>query len=137
MLACWSVWILSTSIKMKTYELFQGEELNIAEKIQQRRLQMLIHSCIYYEFNGNVISDRQFDMWAKELVKLQTDYPEIAKQIDWADAFEGFDGSTGFDLPIKDEWVQRKAKKIMGCKRPKEEARSTIKKEVKKKGRLF
>ena len=83
---------LLTSIEMKTYELFQGEELNIAEKIQQRRLQMLIHSCIYYEFNRNVISDRQFDIWAKELVQLQKDYPEIAKQVDWAEAFEGFDG---------------------------------------------
>ena len=122
---------LLTSTKMKTYELFQGEELNIAEKIQQRRLQMLIHSCIYYEFNRNVISDRQFDIWAKELVQLQKDYPEIAKQVDWAEAFEGFDGSTGFDLPIKDKWVMNKARQICGAKKPKEEARSTIKKEVK------
>lgn len=122
---------------MKTYELFEGEQLQIAEKIQQRRLQMLIHSCIYYEFNRNVISDRQFDIWAKELVQLQKDYPEIAKQIDWAEAFEGFDGSTGFDLPIKDEWVQSKARKICNSNRPKEEARSTIKQEIRKKGRLF
>ena len=122
---------------MKTYELFRGEELNIAEKIQQRRLQILIHSCIYYEFNRNVISDRQFDIWAKELVQLQKDYPEIAKQVDWAEAFEGFDGSTGFDLPIKDKWVQNKARKICSSKCPKEEARSTIKQETRKKGRLF
>lgn len=128
---------LDPFLKMKTYELFQCEELNIAEKIQQRRLQILIHSCIYYEYNGNVISDRQFDIWAKELVKLQADYPDIAKQVDWAEAFEGFDGSTGFDLPIKDEWVVKKAKKIMGSRKPKETARSTIKKEVKKKGHLF
>ena len=122
---------------MKTYEVFEGEELKIAEKIQQRRLQILIHSCIYYEFNKNVISDRQFDIWAKELVQLQKDYPEIAKQVDWSEAFEGFDGSTGFDLPIKDTWVMNKAKKICSSKRPKEEARSTIKQEIRKKGRLF
>lgn len=119
---------------MNTYEIFQDEELNIAELIQQRRLQILIHSCIYYEFNRNVISDRQFDMWAKELVKLQADYPDIAKQVDWAEAFEGFDGSTGFDLPIKDEWVQSKAKKIMGGKKSDREVKQQ---EVRKKGRLF
>ena len=119
----------------KTYELFKGEELNIAELIQQRRLQILVHSCIYYEYNRNVISDRQFDIWAKELVQLQKDYPEIAEQVIWAEAFEGFDGSTGFDLPFTDDWVMNKASRL--CEgnitiKPKEE-----KKEVRKKGRLF
>ena len=108
---------------MNTYELYQGKQLEIAEKIQQRRLQMLIHSCIYYEYNGNVISDRQFDLWAKELVQLQTDYPDIADSVIWADAFKGFDGSTGFDLPIKDKWVMAKAKNILGSKKPKETAK--------------
>ena len=42
-----------------TYDLFSGNELQVAEKIQQRRLQLLIHSCIYYEFNQNLISDKQ------------------------------------------------------------------------------
>ena len=119
----------------KTYELFKGEELNIAELIQQRRLQILIHSCIYYEYNRNVISDRQFDIWAKELVRLQKDYPEIAKQVIWAEAFEGFDGSTGFDLPFTDDWVMNKASRLYEGNitiKPKEE-----KKEVRKKGRLF
>ena len=50
-----------------TYDLFSGNELQVAEKIQQRRLQLLIHSCIYYEFNQNLISDKQWDEWAKEL----------------------------------------------------------------------
>lgn len=93
----------------RTYELFSGQELVIAEKIQQRRLQILVHSCIYYELNGSVISDRQWDTWAKELVALQKKYPTIAAQVVWADAFANFDGTTGFNLPIKDEWVMKKA----------------------------
>jgi hypothetical protein len=117
---------------MKTYELFEGEELNIAEKIQQRRLQILVHSCIYYEYNKNIISDRQFDIWGKELVQLQKDYPDIASQIIYADAFEGFDASTGFDLPIRDEWVMKKASKLCGLKTKTEQ-----KQEIRKKGRLF
>lgn len=99
---------------MNTYDIFSGEELKIAEKIQQRRLQMLVHSCIYYELNKNSISDRDWDRYARELVKLQNDYPHIADKVIWADAFKDFDGTTGFNLPLKDEWVMMKAMKICG-----------------------
>jgi len=112
-----------------TYELFTGKDLEIAELIQQRRFQILIHSCIYYQFNGNLISDKQFDSWARELAQLQLDYPEIAKQVLYAEEFDGFDGTTGFDLPLENEWVMKKAQKLMGKSVPK-------KKEVKK-GSLF
>ena len=66
---------------MKTYEIFTGDELRIAEKIQQRRYQMLIHSCIYYELDQNVFSDAQWNKWAKELRDLQKKYTEISKQV--------------------------------------------------------
>ena len=115
-----------------TYDLFKGDKLKIAEKIQQRRLQILIHSCLYYEFNTNVVADAVWDKWAKELVKLQSDYPDIAKQVMYAEAFKEFDGSTGFDLPIKDEWVCKKAMQIGKCGKKKEVARKP-----KKKGALF
>ena len=62
----------------KTYELFTGKDLEIAEKIQQRRYQMLIHSCLYYHLNQNVISDKQWDAWARELRDLQNEYPDIS-----------------------------------------------------------
>ena len=123
----------------KTYELFTGKELEIAELIQQRRFQILIHSCIYYHFNSNLISDKQFDSWARELAQLQIDYPEIASQVTYAEYFEGFDGTTGFDLPLENEWVMQKASQIMGKAKPKkkiERKGSPI--EVKRKpGRLF
>lgn len=113
-----------------TYEVFKGKDLEIAEKIQQRRLQILVHSCIYYEYNQNLVSDKVWDKWAKELVKLQKEYPAIEKGVIWADAFAGFDGSTGFDLPIKDEWVMKKASQLCKCAVKKTE-------KPKKGGRLF
>lgn len=113
----------------KTYEIFQGEELKVAELIQQRRLQLLVHSCIYYELNKNLIPDLTWDRWARELVKLQEQYPDIAKEVIYADAFLGFDGSTGFDLPIRDDWVIMKAKQL--CRGKQEQKKKS------KGGRLF
>lgn len=95
---------------MKTYELFAGEDLRIAELIQQRRLQMLVHSCLYYEMNITKIDDATWDKWARELRALQEQYPDIAKQVIWSDAFKDWDASTGAFLPLKDEWVMRKAR---------------------------
>ena len=120
---------------MNTYDIFNGQELVIAEKIQQRRLQILVHSCIYYELNTSIITDQQWDTWAKELVSLQKQYPKIAEQVIWQDAFKDFDGSTGFNLPVKDAWVMRKAAQL--AKRgitKKDEKPKPVKK---KKGRLF
>jgi len=86
---------------------------NIAELIQQRRLQMLVHSCIYYHLNRNIISDRQWDKWARELVELQSKYPEISKKVIWYEAFKDWDASTGAFLPITDEWVVQKAHYVL------------------------
>lgn len=120
---------------IRTYELFKGKDLEIAEKIQQRRLQLLVHSCIYYELNRNIVSDKVWDTWAKELVKLQAQHPLIAKEVMYAKEFMGFDGSTGFDLPIRDEWVMQKARKLCGMSEPKTKTKDNPK--TKKGGRLF
>lgn len=80
---------------MALYDIYKGEELKIAEKIQQRRYQMLVHSYIYYEMNENIISDSQWSQWAMELASLQSKYPSIAKQVIYAEDFEGWDGSSG------------------------------------------
>lgn len=119
---------------INTYDLFSGEELEIAERIQQRRIQLLVHSCIYYELDSNVISDMQWDTWARELRDLQSKYPSIARQVMWSDAFDGWDASTGAFLPIKDEWVMKKAILLVG--KPKKIKK---KEEIKKKatGMLF
>ena len=98
---------------VRNYDIFKGEDLAIADKILQRRLQMLIHSCLYYHLNFNIISDKKYDEWAKELKKLQDDNPDISKKVWWAKDFEGYDPSSGFYLPYTDPWVVEKAVQLM------------------------
>lgn len=119
---------------LRLYDIFTGNDLKVAEKIQQRRLQMLIHSCIYYELDGNIISDQDWDSWAKELLKLQTEYPEISKQVIWYEAFKDWDATSGAFLPLKDSWVIKKAQKLL--KKPVQK-QSKITSKPKKMGMLF
>ena len=81
------------------------EKEQIAELIKRRRLQLLIHSCIYYEYNTNLVSDNQWATWAIELEELQIKYPKIAEQVIWAEAFKDFDHITVNILPTRDLWA--------------------------------
>lgn len=74
---------------------------------------MLIHSCLYYHLNCNIITDAQWDKWARELNTLQTHYPDIAKQVILYEYFSDWDASTGAFLPITEPWVVAKAKTFM------------------------
>lgn len=85
----------------------------VAELINRRRQQILVHSCIYYRLNDNIISDYQYDMWSKELAELQRAYPEIAETVPLSDEFREFDGSTGYDLPIHMPRVVVKAQQLL------------------------
>ncbi|WP_235993019.1 DNA ligase LigA-related protein [Heyndrickxia sporothermodurans] len=73
--------------------------------IKRRRRQLTVHSFGYYRLNDNIIDDHTFDKWSNELVQLQQEYPELAKQVELHEYFESFDGSTGFDLPTHLPWV--------------------------------
>ena len=86
---------------------------DIMTLIKRRRLQILVHSAIYYRFNESIISDFTYDMWSKELAALQTQYPEEAKLAPLYEAFADFDGSTGFDLPTSEPWVVNKALQLL------------------------
>lgn len=92
---------------LNTYDIFTGKELEIAELIQRRRIQILIHSYLYYELDSNLISDSTWNEWAVELVKLQNDYPEIANKVIYSEQFSGWDGSSGaffkYDAPTIDK----------------------------------
>ena len=81
----------------------------IAERITRRRLHILVHSVIYDKYNQNLISDWQWSEWAKELEQLQHDYPEIADECPYADAYRGFTHSTGYNLPLDDLWAVNKS----------------------------
>lgn len=88
-------------------------EESASEFIHRRRLQIVIHSCIYYRFDQNLISDHQWAEWAKELVKAQEMFPKIAEKQLWANEFADFDGSTGYHLPINESGVVQRALKLL------------------------
>lgn len=79
----------------------------IEEKIKQRRLQMLVHSYIYYELNTNIIDDAKWDRWAMELVDLQLKYPKESKKAPYYEEFKDWDGSTGAFLKFDDKTKKR------------------------------
>lgn len=93
------------------------ESAEITALIKRRRLQILVHSAIYYRFNDSIISDHTYDAWSKELAELQKQYPKEAAQAPYAEAFADFDGSTGFDLPTSEPWVVNKAQQLLAYHR--------------------
>ena len=97
----------------RTYDLYSGLDLKIASKIQQRRYQLLIHSCIYYKMDQNIISDKKWDQFARELLDLQTRYPIISRNVTLYEYFKDWDASTGAFLPISEPWVIFKAKYLL------------------------
>lgn len=92
----------------------------IAEKIKQRRRQMLVHSYIYYEKNKNIISDAVWSKWAMELADLQKKHPKEAAEVEFADQFADWDGSSGAFLKFPENirtvaerlLMQRETKKV-------------------------
>jgi hypothetical protein len=104
----------------RLYEIFSGEQLKIAEKIQQRRYQMLVHSYIYYEMNENIVSDSKWSSWATELAELQSNYPEIAKEVPYADDFADWDGSSGAFLDFSNKPnIKATADRLLHNRQPK------------------
>lgn len=78
------------------------------EKINQRQRQIILHSVLYYKFNTNLVTDEQWNEWAKELVQLQADYKELTKKSVFYVTMQDFDASTGFHL-ADNEWGIAKA----------------------------
>jgi hypothetical protein len=94
----------------------------IAALIQRRRYQILVHSLLYYELDINLVSDAQWAKWGQELSQLQITYPDIASRVIFAEAFKGFDGSTGFHLPFRDAQVVTIAFRLLKRERSAESA---------------
>lgn len=63
--------------------------------INRRERQILVHSCIYYELDQNIISDYDFDLWSKELVGLMESYPNEFKASEYFGEFKEFTGASG------------------------------------------
>lgn len=96
-----------------THYTFPYAKSEVGELIKRRRLQMLIHSCLYYEMDENLISDEIFDKWAKELAQLIKEHPN-----EYSDRFDSYfvdwDGSSGYHLPHRDPWVYSRAERLLG-----------------------
>lgn len=99
--------------KEKTIEVikeYTEDERKIMEEIKRLRLCVLIHSIIYYRLNTNIVSDFQYDKFAKKLKALQDKYPELSKAVpEYNKEFEGWDGCSGYNLPLGDIWGYSKA----------------------------
>ena len=50
-------------------------EQSLLERMDRRQRQILVHSCIYYHFNSNVVPDHQYDAWGRKLAALIVDNP--------------------------------------------------------------
>lgn len=87
---------------------------SVGEVIRQRRAQILIHSCIYYELNESIISDHQWQAYAFELALLQAQNPDQCALGFFDKAFEDWTGGHGGShLPIRVPWVMQKAHALL------------------------
>ena len=77
-------------------------EQSISEKIRQRRRQMLVHSFLYYELDSNIIDDYTWSKWGVELRELQKKYPKESAEVEYAELFKDWDGSSGAHLVYDD-----------------------------------
>lgn len=93
----------------KACSLFTTPE--VANRVEHLRRLMLIHSCIYYEMNTSVVSDHRWQEWADELTTKQMLFGEAFGFYD--KAFAGWDGSTGYHLPLRDVNVVNAAHKLL------------------------
>ena len=89
----------------------------IVELISRRRRQILVHSYIYYEANTNIIDDATYDSWSAELAELQREHPTESAAAVYYDAFRGYDGSSGFDLPYRSPEIVNTAERLLTQKR--------------------
>jgi NAD-dependent DNA ligase len=87
--------------------------MNIKELIRRRRAQILVHSCIYYEMDDNLVSDDQWQAWAEELNHLQNQFPDHCNvgYFDWE--FRDWDGTTGAHLPFRHPKIMAIARSLL------------------------
>ena len=74
---------------------------------------MLVHSYLYYEMDESVIDDHTWQRWANELAELQDNNPDSCNIGFFDKEFEGWNGSSGYDLPLRNPWVYDKALKLL------------------------
>lgn len=100
--------------------LFAPKEDPLKEKItsliKRRRRQILVHSCLYYKMNTNIITDEEFDKWCAELRDLHSKYPQYMDCGVFDAEFKKWGGFSGFDLPTYAPEVHSKAEQLLRIK---------------------
>ena len=84
--------------------------------IKRRRLQILVHSCIYYRFGDNIWSDYHYDCAGKELAKLQVEHPDLSKAVpEYYEWFKDYtpECTSGYQLPISKPEIVAKAEYLL------------------------
>lgn len=101
----------------KQLNLFEQSTDNIKSEILRRRKQILVHSCLYYQYNTNLIEDWQYDKIARRLAELQIAHPDISNNLGYHDKeFKGFGEDhcySGFNLPRSSPEVVATAERLI------------------------
>ncbi|SRR5574344_942495 len=84
--------------------------ITVKDRIKQLRRQMIVHSCLYYRLNTNLISDFDYDSRAKELAFLHKKFPQYMKIGVYDEYFTDWVAGeattySGFKLPINDPQI--------------------------------
>lgn len=83
-------------INLKNNKKFQS--FSKKDKIDYVQRQIIVHSIVYYNFDYNLISDKEFDNLCKMLIAMKEHWRSTYKQSQYYYCMEDFDGNTGFDL---------------------------------------
>jgi NAD-dependent DNA ligase len=73
------------------------DDWDLKTKIDFLQRKILLNSMAYYNHDTNFLSDMEYDSISKQLVALHAEYGDIS-DTQYGYVFDGFDGSTGFDL---------------------------------------
>ena len=88
----------------------------IISLINRRENQILIHACIYYAFDTNLISDYQYDQLGLQLIDLSKHYPEEFKASYHYNQFKEYVTEvtpSAFNLNFRDPHVVKKAQFLL------------------------
>ena len=97
----------------KASNLFATHE--VVSRVEHLRRLMLIHSCIYYEMDDNIVDDHRWQQWADELVTMQMMH---GHEFGFYDAeFRDWSGATGCHLPLRDPDIVRVARRLLSAER--------------------
>lgn len=72
------------------------------EKVSYLQRRVLVYSMAYYNQDTNIVNDMEYDGVSRQLARMQANLsPKEFQRTRYGYAFEGFDGSTAFDIPSK------------------------------------